>query len=564
MVFGNTDSSPLGCLSSRKVLELVNFYLENARNAVDPDIALVMCHEAAALLSQAKRHSDNQAEHPDNQAVIEGIAMAYADLGKQLESRGNDSEAQAMYKNAEDLGWNDQDMDQSAKPSSSRSIVRFLKGTSLSSGGPQSSGSSGTLAAIPAHIFAKNVPPTKSEFKLPEPDERLDSTHQLACCLSLLKTPLSGTATQVWLQAIRQDVNEQNRLKKLSKEVIREFKRDKIKDSSVVGEVVCLAPALDKDLFRDLLGELYSGVDQSGLVDVHQLDGLAQMMQGADRGYLDADDLVKILDLLGTRLNDTHHQSTDHRHKLTLAISHVLDAMADTHVKDLDRKKLHEPLSSYLAGLKKSDDPFLVYQAAYASQALMCVPDDETTWKAALRRTGKVVQGVSGLLRAVNGVDLHELLTSLENIQEGFAGTSKVVERVAKAYKNAVILSKSGQSFFKSLKEGLSFDRKRDWYAALRGADIMIRDGEFVSFRRLICEAPCRLDPAFQWGVCQRLCEIAINPTWDTDTRQSAIGLMGEIYRNDEAWGRHVSVKQWILNILMQLSVSSEDDLQCK
>ncbi|KAI8345098.1 hypothetical protein B0O80DRAFT_431863 [Mortierella sp. GBAus27b] len=98
------SKASLRCLSSRKVLELVNFYLENARNAVDPDIALVMCHEAAALLSQAKRHSDNQAEHPDNQAVIEGIAMAYADLGKQLESRGNDSEAQAMYKNAEDLG----------------------------------------------------------------------------------------------------------------------------------------------------------------------------------------------------------------------------------------------------------------------------------------------------------------------------------------------------------------------------------------------------------------------------------------------------------------------------
>jgi hypothetical protein len=194
----------------------------------------------------------------------------------------------------------------------------------------------------------------------------------------------------------------------------------------------------------------------------------------------------------------------------------------------------------------------------------MCVPDDETKWQAALRRTKKVIQGVSGLMRAVKGVDLDELLTSLENIQEGFAGTSKVVERVAKAYKNAVIFSKSGQDFLKSLKEGLSFDRKRDWYAALRGADIMIRDGDFDSFKRLICKAPCRLDPAFQWGVCQRLCEIAINPTWDNDTRQSAIALLGEIYRNDEAWGRHVSVKQWILNILMQLSVPSDDDLQCK
>ncbi|KAG0228904.1 hypothetical protein BGX31_006419 [Mortierella sp. GBA43] len=524
MVFGSAFSSPLGSLSSKQALELANVYLENARSAVDLDIALVLCHDTEVSLSQAKKH-------PDNQTIIEGIATAYGDLGSQLEIRGNDSGAQAMYKKAGKLGFKHRR----------------------------------TVAVIPAHIFTKNVPPSAFEFKLPEPDERLNSTRQLANCLSLLKASPSETllpAAHKWLQVIRKDADEQDRLRSISIEIIRAFKRDRIKDSKVVGEVVCLAPALNKDSFRDLLKEFYSGIDHSGLLDIHQLDGLAQMMQGADHGYLGADDLVKILDLLSARLKDTHHQSADHRHGLTLAISHVLDAMADTNVKDLDRKKLHEPLSSYLSGLMKSSDPYLVYQAAYASQALLCVPDNETPWQAALRRTGKVVQGVSGLVSAVKGVDLNKFLNGLDDIQKGLEGASKVVDIVATAYKNAAALSKSGQSFFKSLKEGLSFDRKRDWYAALRGADIMIRDGEFASFRRLICEAPCRLDPAFQWGVCQRLCEIAINPIWDVDTRQGAVSLMGEIYRNDEIWGQHVSVKQWILNILMQLSIPSEDGLQ--
>jgi hypothetical protein len=115
-----------------------------------------------------------------------------------------------------------------------------------------------------------------------------------------------------------------------------------------------------------------------------------------------------------------------------------------------------------------------------------------------------------------------------------------------------------------SLKEGSGFERKRDWYSALRGADVLIRDGELVKFKRLICEAPCRKDPAFQWGVCQRLGEMAANTMWDEATCRSAIAFLGEIYKNDGMWGRRASVKQWILNILMQLSASSGGASQCK
>jgi hypothetical protein len=51
---------------------------------------------------------------------------------------------------------------------------------------------------------------------------------------------------------------------------------------------------------------------------------------------------------------------------------------------------------------------------------------------------------------------------------------------------------------------------------------------------------------------------------WDAATRRSAIALLGEIYRDDEMWGQQASVKQWILNILMQLVASSKGALQRK
>ena len=422
---------------------------------------------------------------------------------------------------------------------------------------------------IPSHIFAENVRPPAIEYKLPGLDERLTDTPQLAYCLYLLKSDRSpddtlDPAAHNWLNTTKKDLDEQDRLKSMATELIKAFKRDELKDAKTVAEVVYLAPVLDKDSFQALLSIFYSGIDPSKLLKVHHLEGLAQSIQSAAQGHLNADDLVKILGLLNTRLRDTHQQSSDHMHQLTLAISHVLEAMADTKVTGLDRERLHEPLSTYLKELKESEDPYLVYQAAYAFQALLCVPDDETAWQAAMRRTGRVIQGVSGVVSAVKGLDLSKFIEGLGDIQKGFEGASKAIEIIKKAYDGVTSLAQSGQSLLESLKEGFSFERKRDWYSALRGADTLIREGDLATFKELVYVAPCQLDPAFQWGVCQRLGKIATNPMWDADTRRGSIEFLGEIYSNDEVWGQHASVKQWILNILMQLASASETSPQCK
>jgi len=413
------------------------------------------------------------------------------------------------------------------------------------------------------------VRPPAIAFTAPEPDSRLIDTRQLACCLGLLQPSIEAAeildpAARTWLQVTKGELDEKERLEALATDVIRAFKRDEFKDAKAVTEVVYLAPVLEKDDFRYLIKEFYSGVDQSGLLDVHQLEGLAHLIQGAkEAGYLDSDDLVKVLNLLSTRLRDTHQQSTDHLYQLTLAVSHVLDAMADASVSGLDREKIYEPLSLYLNELKESSDAYLVYQAAYAYQALMCVPDDETLWQATLRRSGKVIQGVSGLVSAVKGLDLNRFIEGLGKIQEGLGGATEMIQTAISAYDRVMSLSKNGQEFFECLKEGLSFERKCTWYTALRGADTLIRNGQFADFKKLVYEAPCLRDAAFQWGICQRLEEVAAGPLWDEATRQSAVAFLVEIYQNDAVWGHHTTVKQWIVNILMQLSLLS-GDIQCK
>jgi hypothetical protein len=93
------------------------------------------------------------------------------------------------------------------------------------------------------------------------------------------------------------------------------------------------------------------------------------------------------------------------------------------------------------------------------------------------------------------------------------------------------------RNFVECLGDGLDVSIKREWYSVLRVFDILIRDGALATFRKLACEASCRSDPAFQWGVCQ-LGEIAVNPRWDETVREDAIAFLGELYREDAMWGK--------------------------
>lgn len=191
------------------------------------------------------------------------------------------------------------------------------------------------ISAIPPHIFAENKQPPATSFDLPELDERLKDTPQLAYCLGLLKAWQSASGDVLdpdackWLRAIEKDKDEEERLNKLATDLIKAFAQDELKDAKTVAEVVHLAPVLKKDNFRDLLKQFYDGIKHSGLLDFYQLEGLAQLMQGTGPGYLEAADLVIILGHLSERLQGTHNQSPNQLYHLTLTVSNVLDGMAD-------------------------------------------------------------------------------------------------------------------------------------------------------------------------------------------------------------------------------------------
>jgi hypothetical protein len=379
-------------------------------------------------------------------------------------------------------------------------------------------------------VFTKDYPPLPYPCKLPGPNERLINTQQLALCLHLLQSlPLSDydvltPSARTWLTVTEKNSEEQERLKAIAAGLISAYSRNEVKGSKVTAEVVCLAPFLEKEDYRILLSQLVNGIEGSLLLDIRALEGLVQLLQGASPGYLDADDLVKILRLLSNRLQETHGKSPQHVYKLTATIAQVLDAMVDCNVVGLDRVNLHEPLLSYLEALKSNRDPYMVFQAAYAYQALLFIPDNENNWQAALRRSGGLLSVRQGRVGGLSG------------------------------YKGVKALMESGQSLQDALKTSNSFSQKRDWYPLLRGIDYLLRNGELIKFKTLVCGAPCRRDLAFLWGVCQGLGDLASDSRWETDARQGAIAFLGEIYKNDAEWGQEPQIKQCILDILLRLA----------
>jgi hypothetical protein len=100
--------TPKNALTLKQALDLCNLYLENAYEAPDNDIALVLCRDAEVALSQVKsanKRDPIRPGHAEYQVLRDGIAAAYIDLGKLLERKGYPKESLAFCKKTEKWGY---------------------------------------------------------------------------------------------------------------------------------------------------------------------------------------------------------------------------------------------------------------------------------------------------------------------------------------------------------------------------------------------------------------------------------------------------------------------------
>ncbi|KAF9904119.1 hypothetical protein BX616_001399, partial [Lobosporangium transversale] len=543
----------------------------------DYDIVMELCLDAGSALSRIQRSmrkSLASSTSDKDMMLRQRVGSAYYELARLHEHLGHSNDTQRFDKEARKWGYihggntvcqapyfahftgcskQGSDGDNNSKGRRVTRVVEAIKRH--------------RIATVPKDIFDHDVAPMTISCSLLGADEYLDDTKQLVYCLSLLSTSSTSTAgltaqEQQWCQVTLTDQDEQERLRTLVSDVVTMFISDEIKTEATVTEVVSLAPVLTLDQFKALVMTLVNGVSQNIILDTHLLEGLVQLMQYAPLGYLDSDDLVTILKALSFRLQGVHNQSSIHLYRLSITISHILDAMVSSQVKGLKREQLHEPLAAYLKRLETNPEPYLVYQAAYAFQALLNIPNDETKVHVLLRRASAVMRGAFGIVSTVKNLDINAFMDELNHIQKELPSVTDVIDTSLRVYDGLISLHESGANFRQGMEEGLNFSHKAAWYPALRGVDALLQTGELTKLKTFVCEVACCRDPAFQWGLCERLGQVAANGQWPMDIRQSAVTFLGEIYKNDVEWGSYIHIKQWIVSILRELTAHPRCNLQ--
>ncbi|KAF9129678.1 hypothetical protein BGW39_003904 [Mortierella sp. 14UC] len=327
--------------------------------------------------------------------------------------------------------------------------------------------------------------------------------------------------------------------------VVEEFAADSFKTSDKIAEVILLGPYLDQEHYRRLLNSLIIEFESAKLLDTNLLQGMIQIVQCAGPEYLLPDDLVRILVVLRIRLQEIHQQSTKHPYYLTLALSRLLDVMVEGKVQDLRR-----PLLALFGHMLSNEEPYLKHQAAYALQALLHIPNDETRRQFMLRQAGRITMGLLGV-SSVCKLDLGEFKDGVDHLYKVAGDVHEVASKVINGVQS---LLQSGQDIATSVKGGILSGGRQIWYSALCEAQERIRNGQLAEFNRLVFEAPCRRDTEFQWGVCQLLGEIAVDAHWDITTRQHVIDLLAELYKDDFTWTAKNDVHVWILQIIRQIA----------
>ncbi|KAG0208268.1 hypothetical protein BGX33_006348, partial [Mortierella sp. NVP41] len=305
-------------------------------------------------------------------------------------------------------------------------------------------------------IFPHNIAAPVFSAALTPSGTRIESTSELVYRGTLLREHLSpflaagslksplGSSQQALVDTHLQDEEEKTRIRWLITRVVEEFAADSLKSSRTIAEVVLLGPALDREYHRKLLNCLIAEFENAKLLDLDLLQGLIEMVQSAPSDYILADDLVKVLRVLRTRLQDTHQQSPEHPYYLVLALSHLFDAMVEGKVQDLNRVVDQEPLSELLTDLSSNSDPYLKHQATYALQGLLHVPNDESRRQFVLRHGGNIAMGLLG----VASVCKLDFSGFSEGVSKVYGTVTDTVDIAGKVIDGAQSLRESGQGLW--------------------------------------------------------------------------------------------------------------------
>ncbi len=324
------------------------------------------------------------------------------------------------------------------------------------------------------------------------------------------------SSTEALAQKLKStDLNDANYppLQELAIVVIDLFAKRPTKTKPLIDEVTNLASANNTVITRALLKVLVKEINEGVLLDTDLLKALRSTLINSSIEALDADDLVQVLKITMRRITEIHNQDKTSS-KLSTAlstISDILDVMGDANVIKVGRINLHDPLYKILDSLSDDADLLVASQAAYAKQALVRMPNDESKSRSFFRRTGAAVKGFASLSQVMTKQDL---------------------QSISEAYDN--------------FKEALSFQvGKKEWYGDIRILKLLSEKKHYELFKSIMdTRIKEGKNPHVVGNILFLLHEAApVAQKW-------ALECMADLFLDDK-WGDKKKVKKIILNELL-------------
>ncbi|KAF9432568.1 hypothetical protein BGZ76_010624 [Entomortierella beljakovae] len=496
-----------------RYLEEANKAIESARNEKKDSKKKSYCETASERLEKAEKHprrgQKNVGPPPDNEIANAWHSLAdicgglFPDLAKTAHKRestwgvhvaATPPPVQSPVANVT--------IDAAAAAAPASTIIPATPVPKLTPATPVAKLTPASpVAKLTPKIFTANdaiLVPGKPQIAYPLTIASLSDTDVLAYYISVLTKLLSVPTDDEEKCAEDPKVDLADELKLLtdtSTKVVEEFcerSNNRVISEKDLLEVLHLAAVLEEDNYRKLLGSLveYANdpTDSNGttISALKPLEGIAKLLKNdTTQKNLTSSDLDSVVKLLVDRFMSIQ---TPVNPELIKAYACILDSMVDSQVQVSDQGDLSRSLND----LKNSDISFDIKQRlVYACQALETASNAETPFKKIFRRKNTVVVSASGITTAIEKLNLDEFNSSLN---------------------------------------------KDSWYLALRGLDALIQENRIDDFEHIVRNAACRMQAEFQWGVCERLYDIAVGASIQ-DVRKNAVQFLRELYIDQGTWG---------------------------
>ncbi len=316
----------------------------------------------------------------------------------------------------------------------------------------------------------------------------------------------------------------------LAAKMVSAFLSNQFLSANVIAEVMQLEPFMQEELrqavrnkIQGMLDHIVDGVKQyaeleaadenEGLAALASLNNLRLITTNAGFISLKKDNLIKTLRALRRLLENVDAYTKKYREQLNISASQILAEIAVQIAKEpLNSEKFDRTLQrlfDYFKNLKDKRDPYLVYRAAYARQALIDIYA-QTRDKSS---KGSSFDRATDAEKTVN----EDLAKQVEELRISKAGTALATHHVTSGRNEKSTSSeKSKEEIADDFSIAWGTQQTSSWYQSLRALDQIIAKrvtGEVTlsALKKYLDRPLVSEGKLFLWGIYERGVNLLLN-----------------------------------------------------